>query len=131
MAMQPPGSDPSPQRSLLAQLLMSIFNQGQPFGGGQQGGGSAGNAGMFPAAPGSGMSGLFPAAPAGPPTDMSVAGPWGAGIDPATTGGTAAPVTPQEAPTPSPRPGPSQIGKPQNAPLRAKDRIKGLNRGQY
>lgn len=91
--MQPP-SDPNPQRSFLAQLLMNIFNRGQPFSGVD-----SQPQNLFPAAPGSGLSGLFPAAPAGPPTDMSLPGPWGAGIDPATTA-----ATPATVPTPTPRP---------------------------
>ena len=106
--MQPPGADPNPNRSFLAQLLMSIFNRGQPF---QGAGGGGGSGNMFPAAPGSGMSGMFPQAPGGPPTDMSVAGPWGAGrgIPPdlewtATPEQIASGTPIGGAPTPSPRP---------------------------
>jgi len=101
--MQPPGSgDPNPGRSYFAQLLMNLFNGGQPFAG-AGGGGANPSLGQFPAAPGSGLQGLFPAAPSGPPTDMSVAGPWGAGIDPtqtAATPATPAPATPATPPTP-------------------------------
>lgn len=112
---EPQPADPNSGRSALAQLLMNIFNQGQPFNpmGGPQGAGGAGS-GMFPAPPGSGVSGMFPSPPGGAPTDMSVAGPWGAGIDTAPTG--AAPGIPQNAPTPTPRPNPN---------------AKRLNRGQY
>jgi hypothetical protein len=121
MAMQPPGNDPNPNRSFLAQLLMNIFNRGQPFAGA---GGAPGGAGgleyvgnQFPAAPGSGQTGMFPAAPqGGAPTDMSVMGPWGAGIDPAATAGTAngAPPVPTPRPQQLPQTGaPLPIGRPQ------------------
>src|SRR5262245_15992755 len=95
----------NPQRSALAQLIMNLFNQGQPF---RDIGAGAGAGTPFPAAP--------PPPPGAAPTDMSIPGPWGAGMIPpdAVWGGTltpeqraaAVPMGAAPTPTPTPRPDP-------------------------